>query len=39
LVEVPLEQPEMAHQEIVTAPNIAEPWHEPLRPQQLCFHF
>jgi len=39
LVEVLLEQPEMAQQEIVTAPNIAEACHEPLRPQQLCFYF
>ncbi len=39
LVEVPLEQPEIAHQEILAAPNIVEPCPEPLRPQQLCFHF
>jgi len=39
LVEVPLEQPEMAHQEILTAPNIVDPCPKPLRPQQLCFHF
>lgn len=39
LVEVPLEQPEIAHQEILTAHNMVEPCPEPLQPEQLCFHF
>ena len=39
LVEVPLIQPEKAPQEIFAAPNISDAGHEPLRPQQLCFHF
>jgi hypothetical protein len=38
-VEVPLEHPEIAHREILTAHTKAEPCPEPLRPQQLCFRF
>jgi len=39
LVEVPIKHPQMAHAEMVTAPDGAVLGDDLLRPQQLCFHF